>query len=263
MVKVIQMNSDFKQHIINSLKQDTRGDGRKCDEFRDLSIETGISKTAEGSARVKLGKTEVMAGVKLGVGDPFPDTPDAGVIMVNAELLPLSNPDFESGPPGIQAVELARVVDRGIRESKAIDMKDLVIRKGEKCWLVQVDICTINDAGNLLDASALAVLSALNNTYFPKYENDEIDYKTKTDKKLELKKLPITVTVSKIGPSLVVDPTTEEENYIDARLTVALNSDNTICALQKGEAMELTLEEIEKMLDFATQKATEIREKMN
>ncbi len=257
------MNSDFKQHIISSLQKDTRGDGRRCDEFRDISIETGVSKTAEGSARVRLGETEVMAGVKLGVGEPFPDSPDQGVIMVNAELLPLSNPDFEAGPPSIQAVELSRVVDRGIRESKAIDMKDLVIRKGEKCWLVQIDICTINDAGNLLDASALAALSALNNTYFPKFENDEIDYKTKTDQKLELKKLPITVTVSKIGDALVVDPSSEEENYIDARLTVALNSDNTICALQKGNSIELTLEEVDKMLDMATQKASEIREKIN
>ncbi|MGM5482838.1 MAG: exosome complex protein Rrp42 [Nanobdellota archaeon] len=256
------MNSDFKQHIITSLGQNTRGDGRKCDEFRDISIETDISKTAEGSARVKLGETEVMAGVKLGVGTPFPDSPDAGVIMVNAELLPLSSPEFEPGPPGIQAVELSRIVDRGIRESKAIDMKDLSIRKGEKCWLVQVDICTINDAGNLLDASALAALAALNNTHFPKYEDDEVDYKTKTETKLELKKLPITVTVSKIGPSLVVDTTTEEENYIDARLTVAYNSDNTICALQKGEAMELTLEEIENMLEIAQKRATEIREKL-
>lgn len=257
------MNSDFKQHIISSLQQDTRGDGRGCNEFRNISIETGVSKTAEGSSRVRLGETEVMAGVKLGVGEPFPDSPDQGVIMVNAELLPLSNPDFESGPPSIQAVELSRVVDRGLRESKAIDVKNLVIRKGEKCWIVQIDICTINDAGNLLDASALAALAALNNTYFPKFENDEIDYKTKTDQKLELKKLPITVTVSKIGPTLVVDPSSEEENYIDARLTVALTSDNTICALQKGNSMELTLEEVDTMLDMATQKASEIREKFN
>ncbi|MFW6014422.1 MAG: exosome complex protein Rrp42 [Candidatus Nanoarchaeia archaeon] len=256
------MNSDFKQHIINSLKHNTRGDGRKCDEFRDIKIETGITKTAEGSARIIMGETEVIAGVKLGVGEPFPDSPDAGIIMVNAELLPLSNPDFESGPPGIQAVELSRIVDRGIRESKAIDMKDLVIRKGEKCWMVQIDICTINDAGNLLDASALAALAALNNTYFPKYENDEIDYKTKTDKKFELKKFPITVTVSKIGSELVVDPVTEEENYIDARLTVAITGDNTICALQKGEQMELSLGEVDKMLNLASEKASQIRKKL-
>ncbi len=256
------MISDFKKHLIASLDENIRADGRKCDELREITIETDISKTAEGSARVKIGNTEVMAGVKLGIGTPFPDTPEAGAIMVNAELLPLSNKDFVSGPPDIQAIELSRVIDRGIRESKAIDLKDLVIKKGEKCWMVQIDICTVNDAGNLLDASALAAISALKDTNFPEYEDEKVNYKVKTEKKLDLKKTPVTVTVSKVGPALVVDPTSDEEEHIDSRLTVAVTQDDTICALQKGGTIALTSEEIDQMVELATSKAKEIREKI-
>jgi len=90
----------------------------------------------------------VFAGVKLEIGTPYPDTPDEGGLMINTELIPLSNPEFESGPPGIQAIELSRVVDRGIRESKAIDMKKLCIEPKEKVWTVIVDIIPINDEGN-------------------------------------------------------------------------------------------------------------------
>jgi len=52
--------------------------------------------------------------------------------MTNLELLPLASPMFESGPPREDAVELARVVDRGIRESESIDLSKLCITPGEK-----------------------------------------------------------------------------------------------------------------------------------
>ncbi len=257
------MISDFKKHLIVSLDENIRADKRRCEDLRDITVETNISKTAEGSAKVKFGDTEVMAGVKLGIGVPFPDTPESGAIMVNAELLPLSNKDFVSGPPDIQAIELSRVIDRGIRESNAVDPKDLIIKKGEKCWLVQIDICTINDAGNLLDASALAALAALNDTHFPEFDGEAVNYKVRTEKKLNLKKFPVTVTVSKIGSALVIDPTTDEEEHVDSRLTVAMTQDEKICALQKGGAIALTSEEIDSMIDLASLKAKEIREKIN
>ena len=84
--------------------------------------------------------------------------------------------------------------------------------------LLRIDICTINDAGNLFDAAALAALAALKNTRFPKYEDDKIDYKEKTNKKLELECVPISVTVSKIGDKFIVDPDSDEEKVIDAIL---------------------------------------------
>ena len=147
------MYRELRSHIISLLDANTRLDGRKFNEYRTpIEIEYGVVKTAEGSARVKIGETDVMVGVKLEVGEPYPDTPNEGTIIVGAELLPMSNPEFEPGPPGIQAIELARVVDRGIRESKALDFKKLCITPGEKIWIVIIDICPINDAGNLFDA---------------------------------------------------------------------------------------------------------------
>jgi len=173
--------------------------------------------------------------------------------------LPLSNPKFESGPPGIQATELARVVDRGIRESKTIDFKKLCVKEGEKVWLILIDICTLNDAGNLFDASALVAYAALQNTVFPKFDGEKVDYKEKTNKKLQLKNIPLSVTVCKIGDKFIVDPTTDEEQVIDARLTVATIEDGTLCALQKGGESSLTQEEIIQMMDIGIKKGKELR----
>ena len=254
------MFKELRSHIISLLDANTRLDGRKLAEYRKpVEVEYGVVKTAEGSARVRIGETDVMVGVKLEVGEPYPDTPEEGTIIVGAELLPMSNPEFEPGPPGIQAIELARVVDRGIRESKALDFKKLCITPGEKIWMVVIDICPINDAGNLFDASSLAALAALKSTRFPAFDGEKVDYKNKTDKKLQLEKEPIGVTVIKIGNRLIVDPDIEEEKVVDARLTVASLEDGTLCALQKGGDFPLTTEEISEMLDIGIEKAKELR----
>lgn len=252
----------LKEHLLRSLSKSIRYDGRKLDEFRQITVETGIIKSAEGSARVKIGRTEVLVGVKMGVETPYPDTPAQGNLMVNAELLPLSNPLFESGPPGDQAVELARVVDRGIRESEAIDVKKLCIKEGEKVWSVMIDVCTINDEGNLLDAAALGAIAALKDTKFPKYEDEKVDYLTKTKKSLPLLREPISITVLKIGNYFIVDPLSEEEQATDARLTVAVTQDNNICALQKGGETPFMPEDIEKIVDLVLEKSVELRKKL-
>ena len=116
-----------KEYIYDLAKRDERADGRALDQYRNISIETGVISKAEGSARVQIGDTQVLVGVKIQPGEPFPDTPDKGVIITNAELIPLASPTFESGPPREGAIELARVVDRGIRESGALDLAKLCI----------------------------------------------------------------------------------------------------------------------------------------
>jgi exosome complex component RRP42 len=73
-----------------------------------------------------------MAGIKMDIGEPYPDEPDSGVMTTAAELIPMASPDFESGPPDEESIELARVVDRGIRESKIIDVDKLCVVPSEK-----------------------------------------------------------------------------------------------------------------------------------
>lgn len=255
---MVSMNDELKKHLHNSLTKGIRYDKRKLTEYRKVLVETGISRSAEGSARVKLGDTEVLVGVKLSVDKPYPDTPEEGCLMVGAELLPLSSPEFELGPPGIESIELARVVDRGIREAKTIDVKKLCLEKGEKVWSVLIDICTINDAGNLLDASALAVVAALKDVKFPKYDGVEINYKEHAEKRLPLTKIPAAVTVFKIGDTFLVDPVSEEEKVYDAKLTVTTTKDGTICAMQKGGESPLKIEDIKRMLDIGIEKGKEL-----
>lgn len=237
-----------------------RLDGRGLTDNREIQLEVGVVGKAEGSARVRLGKTEVLVGTKIELGKPFSDVPDKGVLTVNAELVPLASPTFEPGPPNENAIELARVVDRGIRESKAIALEELCVEPGKKVFIVFVDVYVLNHDGNLIDASALAALAALLNTKMFKYEVKEGEIKVKPGyTPLSVKNYPVAVTFAKINDKLIVDPWLEEEQVMDARITITTDKDGNICALQKGGYGCFTTEEILEAAKIAKEKAEELR----
>jgi exosome complex component RRP42 len=241
-----------RDHIASLAQQGKRTDGRALDQFREVLVEKGLIKTANGSARVKLGNTHVLVGVKLEKGEPFPDAPESGILVVNAELLPLASPTFEPGPPREEAIELARVVDRGIRESEAIELEKLSITPGEEVWAVFIDIDVVDHDGNLIDAAALASIAALQDTKPPEDE-------AWTLPEFPLKEQPVAVTVAKVNGKLMVDPRLEEEQVMDARLTMTTVEGGNICAIQKGGSGSFVREEIEQAYAIVREKAAELR----
>lgn len=245
-------------YVLKLLESDERLDGRKLDEFRDIKIEVDTIERAEGSARVKIGKTDIIVGIKMELGEPFPDVPDQGMLRTGAEFSPIASPEFDPGPPSDDAIELARVVDRGIRESECIDLEKLCLKPGEQVWSVFVDIHMINHDGNLIDVSALAAVAALMRTKIPELEDGKIN-REKLKEKLPIKHIPITVTVGKISDKFLIDPTKEEEQVLDSKLTVAVMEDGKICAMQKSGDQGLSEEETSRMIDLAIKKSKEIR----
>lgn len=254
-----------KNSIINLFENEERGDGRSLDEYRDISIETNVISKAEGSARVKLGGTQVIVGIKPTIGEPFPDTPDVGVLMTNCELLPMADPTFEPGPPSPESVELARVVDRGIRESEMVDLKKLCIEEGKKVWMLFIDLHVIDNCGNLFDTANLAVNAALQDCKIPKasYVNDEVIIN-----KEEMMDVPLVHKVSlstfvKVGDNIVVDPSLEEESVLDARISIGSTEEGNICSMQKGGDATLSKEEILNCVHIALDKNKELIGKLN
>jgi exosome complex component RRP42 len=252
-----------QKQIAQTIAKGKRLDGRDLTDYREIKIEQGIIEKAEGSARILLGKTEVLVGIKIEFGEPFSDTPNEGVLTVNAELVPLASPTFEPGPPDENSIELARVVDRGIRESKAIDTEALCIEPGKKVFVVFVDVYVLNHDGNLIDASTLAAVAALLNTKMANYEIKDDEVKIKSGyTPLPMKRHPITVTFAKISDKLVVDPWLEEEQVMDARISMAIDEEGNICAIQKGGSGYFTPQEVSEAAKMAKERAGEIRKKL-
>ena len=148
-----------RKQIAALLEQDKRIDGRGLEEQRKLVLETGVIPKANGSARVLLGNTHVVAGVKIQPDRPFPDTGDRGVFICTAEILPIAHHTAEPGPPNETVIELARVVDRGIRKDTVL-LKRLLIKQAFHMSTVALTAYTsMDNPGKLLSRSRLEVLA--------------------------------------------------------------------------------------------------------
>jgi len=97
----------------------------------------------------------------------------------------------------------------------------------------------------------------------PNFEIKEGEVKIKQGyTPLPLRSHPITITIGKIGDKLIIDPAAEEENVMDARLTMAINDEGNICAIQKGLAGYFTPQQIIEASKLAREKADELRKKL-
>jgi len=244
----------MRAHIYRLAEKGERVDGRALDEPRKLTVERRFVETAEGSTRVRLGNTDVLVGIKMSIGEPYPDTPNTGVLSTSLELVPMASPTFEAGPPSPQAIEIARVVDRGIRESKMVNMEKLCIVPKEKVWVMFIDIHVLDYDGNLFDASSYGAVAALATTVVPaKAQGLGEDFP------LPVEHWPVSVTFAKIKDVLLVDPNLDEERMADARLTVTTDENGDIRAMQKGLSGSFTYDEVKRMIETAIRVGRQIR----
>lgn len=251
-----------RKSITNLINNKERADGRSLHEFRDISIETGVISKAEGSSRVKLGNTQIIVGVKPQIGEPFPDTPQMGVILTNSELLPMASPTFEPGPPDERSVELSRVVDRCIRESQMIDLEKLCIVEGSKVWMLFLDLHIIDYDGNLFDAAVLATVAALLDARIPtaRVEDGEVVIDTEDMQPLPITRKALMCTFAKIGNEIILDPCLEEEDILTARISVGVTAEGNICAMQKGGEGPLTRDDVLRAVSIAREKVPQLIE---
>jgi exosome complex component RRP42 len=239
----------------STLKTGKRFDGRTFEEFRPVQVQKSVIGTAEGSAVAKVGLTTALVAVKFDVVKPFPDRPKEGVMMMNSELLPTASPNFEPGPPNENSIELARVVDRGLRSAEIVDVKSFFIEE-DKVLGMFLDIYVLNHAGNLTDAASIAASAALLDTKLPKIENAAI-VRGESTGPLNPKALPISTTMVKVGNNWLVDPTRDEERVEETSITISTTKDH-VCSMQKRRG-SLTKDELLSNIDIAFKTGNDIR----
>ncbi|MBS3069426.1 exosome complex protein Rrp42 [Candidatus Micrarchaeota archaeon] len=251
--------------IVNELKKDSlkrilaqgkRADGRQMLDYRKATLQQNAIPNAEGSALCHLGNTQVLAGIKFDVATPFADRPTEGVLSTNAELVPLASSTFEPGPPSPASIELARVVDRGIRSSNCIDLKSFALEEG-KVLALYIDLYVLDYDGNLFDAASLAAMSALLCTRMPKIEEGKLIRKESTGK-LPLSTKTVTCTFAKVDSTKLLDPSLDEEQGMDGRITIATTPQH-VCAVQKGGWGAFTQKDILELVDISFDKAKGLR----
>ncbi|KAL8487397.1 hypothetical protein ACS0TY_023902 [Phlomoides rotata] len=257
-----------KKFIGTSLLSDIRIDGRGPFDYRNVTIQFG---NEDGSSEVQLGQTRVLGFVTSELVQPYRDRPNEGTLAIFTEFSPMADPLFEVGRPGEFAVELGRIVDRGLRESRAVDTESLCVVAGKWVWSIRIDLHIVDNGGNLVDAANIAALAALLTFRRPECSLEEdgqkvIIHKPEVREPLPLivHHLPIAVTFAFIGSesTVVIDPSHFEETVMGGRLTATLNTNGEICAIQKAGGEGVMQSVILQCLRIASVKAADITGKI-
>ncbi|MEB2792844.1 MAG: exosome complex protein Rrp42 [Caldisphaeraceae archaeon] len=250
-----------RDNYIKLYEKGFRTDERDFYTPRKICIKTNVLEKANGSSLVKLGNTTILAGIKIELGQPYPDTPNEGVLQVHAELSPLASSLFEPGPPDENSIELSRVIDRSLRDPKVIDFNSLIINPGNKAWVIWIDLYALDYDGNLFDASMLATMSALYTARMPELEEletGEIKIKNKvSNKPIKINKRIVSVTTAKIGKYIIVDPNLDEEIISDTRSVLVFDEEGNIVGAQKTGMGSYTMEEINNTIEISS-KASQV-----
>ncbi|CAH8260273.1 unnamed protein product [Arabidopsis lyrata] len=213
--------------VESALQSELRVDGRGLYDYRKLTIKFGKE---YGSSEVQLGQTHVMAFVTAQLVQPYKDRPNEGSFSIFTEFSPMADPSFEPVHPGESAVELGRIIDRALRESRVVDTESLCVFAGKLVW-------------NLVDAANIAALAALLTFRRPDCtvggeNSQEVIIHPPEEREplpLIIHHLPIAFTFGFFnkGSILVMDPTVVEEAVMSGRMTVTVNANGDICAIQK------------------------------
>lgn len=245
--EMVGLSVGERNFIKGGIAQDLRNDGRKRLTYRPIYVETGVIPQANGSAKVKLGATEVIACVKAELGKPSVSRPDQGKVYIYVECSPTAEPSFERRGGEELSAELSTALERSLLGGKSgagagIDPAALLIKEGKVCWDLYIDCLVISSDGNLLDALGAAIKAALSNTGIPRVqvheaassdEQADVDVSDEEFLQFDTSGIPVIVTLTKVGRHYIADATSEEESLMSSAVSISVNRHGLICGLTK------------------------------
>lgn len=256
MAKGIEISASESKFILEALTQKYRLDGRSFDQFRDVDISFGEE---YGDVTVKMGDTRVQCRISCSITQPYEDRPFEGLFLISTESSPMAGPQFENGnSTGDEEVLCARIIEKAVRRSGALDIEGLCIVAGSKCWAIRADVHFLDCDGGFIDASCIAVMTAL--LHFKKPDitvhGDKITVHPTDEREpvpLGILHIPICVTFSFFNPQdteenikgdsnaeiAIIDASLKEELLRDGTLTVTLNKNREVVQVSKAGGLPM------------------------
>ncbi len=243
-----------RRYIVAGAEAGVRGDGRAREDLRRLDIQLDVIPNATGSARVRLGGTDVIVAVKAEIGEPDSRRPDAGLLKFHCECSPVASPAFRGRGGEELGSEIARALDRCMfapphaSAAAPLDLGALKIVAGKTCWVLFIDALILDLDGAALDAVSVAAKAALHDAKIPQVSvvqgespDEDPEYEVDDDPnaatRLDVAAVPLALSVCQLGAAAAVDPTADEEEAAAAALQVAVDAQGTVCGITKrGEA---------------------------
>lgn len=172
------------------MSYEQRLDGRKFNEIRPMSAKAGVIPNADGSAYVKMGKTEAFAAV-YGPRNLFPkflQDPEKGILRCRYNMMPFSGAGERVRPGGSRrSKEISMVTEKALLP--VLDLKEFPNS------VVDVFIeLSATDAGSRCAGICAAAIAL-------------------ADAGIAMKDMPLAVAVGKVNERVLVDLCYDEEAY--------------------------------------------------
>ncbi|ELT89253.1 hypothetical protein CAPTEDRAFT_159382 [Capitella teleta] len=252
----ILLSEAEKTFILHGVQDGLRQDGRTSEDYRCVEIETNVVSNSNGSSRVRMANTDILVGVKAEIVEPETEQPKNGRVEFFVDCSANATPAFEGRGGEDLATEIASLLDLSVH----LDLEALCIISGKQCWLLYVDVLILECGGNLFDAVALAVKSALHQTRIPLVtvsvgERGEAEIELSDDpfdcKRVGTDNVPCLVTLNKIGLAHVVDACLEEEACSLAKVVFGVTENGSISSMRKIGSGSLDPNTINDMIQSA------------
>jgi exosome complex component RRP45 len=260
-------SSAARAHVLSGLCSSpaVRADGRSLGEARPASVRLRRWDDAV-VAEASLGETSVAAVVSASLGAPAADRGAEGSLsfaVFLGGLAPAAPADGGGGggeaprERAAASAELARLLERALRDSGAVDLEALCVSPGAAVWRLRVEVHALADGGNLVDAAALAAAAGLAAFRRP-------DARAGAGGTVRLRRgapplalalhhCPVAVTLglfaapaarareagagapapADFADAVVADPSALEERVADGSLTLIMNAHRELCGVHK------------------------------
>ncbi|XP_015788006.1 exosome complex exonuclease RRP42 [Tetranychus urticae] len=235
----LKLSEGEKCYLINGINDNFRIDGRSCWDRREIELENNLLPSCVGSALIRSVNCSVIAGVKMSLVSPDSGRPGKGKIEFFADISANADPLFEGRGGQEMTVELVRFFEDSFKDCSLLDC--LTVVEGKQVWCLSIDILIleIGARASLYDLCSIAVKAALYDTRLPKvyFNPDIMDIEISEDPfdlmQLDVSKVPIFVTVTRIGNNYTIDPTQEEEASSIASLLFSVDNCGTLLHSKK------------------------------
>uniref|UniRef100_A0A914DGJ6 Ribosomal RNA-processing protein 42 n=1 Tax=Acrobeloides nanus TaxID=290746 RepID=A0A914DGJ6_9BILA len=277
----VSLSNGEKNYIIDGVQDGMRADGRGHFDYRPIFIESGVLATTDGSARIRIGTTDVLVGIKAELATVENTQEAVNRIKFFVDFSANATPQFEGRGGESYALEIANTLYEAYNNDNVLpDLSKLILSKTHM-WVLYADIVLLQYGGNIMDAASLGVRTALADTKLVNVvvrpaDEGKLMVDLPDERKLwslDVSKVPLVVEASKIGDVSVVDATIIEENCATSSLFVGImppecdynpsapsvsDDDCVLTLVRKSKGGSLELESIEEMINTGVRAAREL-----
>ncbi|CAD2220562.1 exosome complex component RRP45 [Angomonas deanei] len=269
---LLSHNVEFAQNV---WKIGLRPDKRAALQAREISVEFPL--LSRDTVQVRCGETSVIAKTACELVEPNPYRPKHGFFNFQSRQL------FQERDNPQKVKELKKLnsfLERLFRDN-VVETEGLCVLPGRRVWSLQVSVIVVNDEGNVKDVAQWAVLNVLRHFRRPQItlRGDEITVHPPHEREptpLALHHLPVCTSLAvTLSPKevelearvatlqnrpnqnenalwLIVDPTATESRAAASLITVAVNAEGMVCALERTEGCDVSWDLIQKCIEAAT-----------